>query len=118
MTTSIYIWDPADGAALPELPPLPIDSLVAGTLLLLQEAATLPQPGHISIDETQSITLQFDGEPASLTAITRWARRFGGLVTSEPHQTERGPQIWCRTKFCFYGVAVTVFAHIPDPGGS
>ena len=42
--TSIHIYDPADGAALPELPPLPIGVLVVGTAELLQQAADLPQP--------------------------------------------------------------------------
>jgi hypothetical protein len=114
--TSTRTYDPSTSPALPELPPLPIDGLVAGALNLLQDAAALPQPGHLSIDDTQSITLQFDPEPASLKAITRWARRFGGLMTSEPHQTEDGPQTWCRTEFHYYGVAVRAFAHIPaDP---
>jgi hypothetical protein len=102
------------GTPLPHFPPLPIGGLVAGALNLLQEAAALPQPGHISIDDTQSITVQFDGEPASLKAITRWALHFGGLVVSEPHQTESGPQTWCRTGFHYCGIAVRAFAHIPD----
>ena len=102
--------------ALPAFAPLPISGLVAGALNLLQEAASLPQPGHISIDDTQSIMVQFDPEPASLKAITRWALRFGGTVTSEPHHTDSGPQTWCRTNFTYCGVHVTVFAHIPaDP---
>ncbi len=111
--TSIHTYHPADGAVPPELPPLPIDGLVAGTLNLLQEAAGLPQPVHISIDDTQSIRLQFEMEPPSLKAITRWALRFGGVVVSEPHQTEGGPQTWCRTEFSYYGVAVMAYAHIP-----
>ena len=42
--TSIHIYDPKDGAALPELPPLPIGVLAVGTADLLQQAADLPQP--------------------------------------------------------------------------
>lgn len=114
--TSTRTYDPDMSPELPEFPPLPIDGLVAGALNLLQEAASLPQPGHVSIDDTQHISLMFDYEPASLKAVTRWALRFGGTVTSEPHDTPCGPQIWCRTKFTYYGVDVTVFAHIPaDP---
>ena len=111
--TSIQLYDPGDGAVPPELPPLPIDGLAAGTLNLLQEAAGLPYPVHISIDDGQVITLQFDAATPSLKAITRWALRFGGVVLSEPHQTENGPQTWCRTEFSYYGVAVRAFAHIP-----
>lgn len=114
--TSTRTYDPDTSPELPEFPPLPIDGLVAGALNLLQEAASLPQPGHISIDDTQHIMVQFDGEPASLKAITRWALHFGGTVASEPHHIDSGPQTWCRTEFTYYGVDVTVFAHLPaDP---
>ena len=47
--TSIHIYDPSDGAALPELPPLPIGVLAVGTADLLQQAADLPQPRYIFI---------------------------------------------------------------------
>lgn len=114
--TTTSTRDPGSGPALPHYLPLPISGLVAGALNLLQDAAALPQPGHISIDDTQSITLQFDPEPASLKAITRWALRFGGGVTSEPHQTKDGPQTWCRTEFTYCGIAVRAFTHTPaDP---
>ena len=53
--TSIYIFDPSDGAALPELPPLPIGVLAVGTADLLQQAADLPQPHYITISSTQSV---------------------------------------------------------------
>ena len=42
--TSIHTYDPSHGAALPELPPLPIGVLAVGTADLLQQAADLPQP--------------------------------------------------------------------------
>src|SRR5580704_3760565 len=74
--TSIRIYDPADGTALPELPPLPIGVLVIGTAELLQQAADLPQPRFISIYDGQAISLQFAPEQASLRAVTRWALRF------------------------------------------
>ena len=49
--TSIHIYDPSDGAALPELPPLPIGVLAVGTADLLQQAADLPQPAlHLHLD--------------------------------------------------------------------
>ena len=119
--TIIRIYDPKDGPALPELPPLPIGSLVVGTLNLLQEAANLPQPRYITVADTQDISLQFDADPASLRAITRWALRFGGVLISEPHHDETGMATYCHTEFSYYGVAVTAYAVIPagpasDPG--
>ncbi len=113
MTT--YIYDPAaTGPALPDLPPLPIGALAVGLVNLLQEAADLPQPSSITIYDLEVISLQFAPEPASLRAITRWALRFGGVVTSNPHEdTTHRPETWCRTKFDYYGVAIDGFAHIP-----
>ena len=110
--TSIHIYDPA-APALPELPPLPIGALVAGTLNLLQEAADLPEPRYITVSDTQAITLQFAPARASLRAITRWALRFGSVMTSKPAQGTTGAETWCRTEFGYYGIAVTAYAHIP-----
>jgi hypothetical protein len=111
--TSIYIYDPDDGAELPELPPLPIGVLAVGTADLLQQAADLPQPHYITISSSQSVDFQFAPEQASVRAITRWALRFGSVVTSEPHQGTDGPEIWHRTEFGYFGIAVTAYAHIP-----
>ena len=110
--TSIRTYDP-DGAALPELPPLPIGVLAVGTAELLQQAADLPQPHYITISSTQSVDFQFAPEQASARAITRWALRFGSVVTSEPHQGKDGPETWYRTDFGYFGIAVTAYAHIP-----
>ena len=111
--TSIYIFDPSDGAALPELPPLPIGVLAVGTADLLQQAADLPQPHYITISSTQRVDFQFAPEQASARAITRWALRYGSVVTSEPHQGQDGPQTWYRADFDYFGIAVTAYAHIP-----
>jgi hypothetical protein len=111
--TSIRIWDPGDGTALPELPPLPIGVLAVGTADLLQQAADLPQPHYITISSTQAVDFQFAPEQASVRAITRWALRFGSVVTSDPHQGKNGPETWCRTDFDYFGIAVTAYAHIP-----
>ena len=85
---------------------------------------TCPSPGPSTVYEEQLISLQFDRGPASLRAITRWALRFGGVLISEPHQDDNGPQTYCHTKFPYYGVAVTAYAVIPaepapdpEPGG-
>ncbi len=73
----------------------------------------LPQPHYITISSTQSVDLQFAPVKASVRAITRWALRFGGVVTSAPHEGKDGPETWCRTNFDYYGVAVMAYAHIP-----
>ena len=58
--------------------------------------------------------MQFAPEQASMQAITRWALRFGSVVTSEPRTANDGPETWCRhADFGYYGVAVTAYAHIP-----
>jgi len=112
--TSIRIYDPADGPALPELPPLSIGVLVVGAAELLQQAADLPQPCCIFIYGHQAISLQFAPEQASGQAVTRWAHRFGSLVTSQPGQgKDGGPETWHRADFDYYGIAVTAYAHVP-----
>ena len=111
--TTIHMYDPDPGAALPELPPLPVGSLVVGALNLLQEAADLPQPRHLTVCDAQAIILQFGEEPASVRAITRWALRFGGVLVSEPHHDHDGVATYCHTEFAYYGVAITVYAFLP-----
>ena len=111
--TSIRIYDPADGAAPPELPPMSIGVLAAGAAELLQQAADLPQPWFIAIFDTQSISLQFAPEQASIRAVTRWALRFGSVMTSQPGEGHDDPESWHRTTFDYYGIAVTVYTHIP-----
>ena len=111
--TSTRTHDQADGPALPELPPLPIGVLVAGTAELLQQAADLPQPIYLTVSHTQSIDLQFAPEQASIRAITRWAARFGSVMTSQPGTGTDGTKTWYRTDFSYYGIAVSAYAHIP-----
>ena len=112
--TSIHAYDPSSGAVPPELPPMSIATLAVGLVDVLSDADNLPQPCYISIhDSSQSFDLQFAPVKASLTALTRWALRFGAVLTSEPHEGEHGPETWCRVKFDHYGVAVTAYAHIP-----
>ena len=111
--TSIRTYDP-DGAALPELPPMLIGALAAGTAELLQQAADLPQPCYIAIFDIQHVSIQFAKEQASAQAVNRWAHRFGSVMTSQPGQgTDGGPRTWHRTDFDYYGIAVTAYAHIP-----
>jgi len=52
-------------------------------------------------------------------AITRWARRFGGVVITETRQGQDGPETWCTAKFSYYGVTVKAYARIPaDPASN
>jgi len=112
--TSIRTYDPGDGPALPELPPLPIGVLVVGTAELLQQAADLPQPRHIFIyQHGQAVSMQFAPEQASIRAITRWALRFGSVLTSQPGDRNDRPGTWYQADFDYYGIAVSAYAHIP-----
>jgi hypothetical protein len=113
--TSIDIRNPSTvNEALAELPPLPIAALMIGIYNLLQEGADLPQPQYVSVSETsQHIDMLFPGEQASLRAITHWAHRFGGVVASKPHNSERGPRTYCVAAFGYYGLAVEAYAFIP-----
>jgi hypothetical protein len=114
LMTSIHTYDPASaGAALPELPPLPIGVLAVAAADLLQWAADLPQPRYITIHATQAIRVQFVSEQASVRAVAQWARRFGGVVVIEPIEAEDGPKMYHRTEFDYYGIAVTAYAVIP-----
>jgi hypothetical protein len=112
--TSIRTCDPATaGTALPDLPPLPIGALVVGAAELLQQAANLPAPVYVTVHDTQTISVLFAQHPASKLAITRWARRFGSVVTSYPDEEQPDTWTWYRADFDYYGIAVTVFAKIP-----
>jgi hypothetical protein len=99
--------------ALPELPPLPIGALVVGASELLQQAADLPSPVYVTVHDTQAISVLFDEHPASKLAITRWARRFGSVVTSYPDEEQPDTWTWYRADFSYYGIAVTIFTKIP-----
>jgi hypothetical protein len=115
--TSISTRTPEGRTALPELPPASIAVLAVGTAELLQQSPDLPQPVCIFIYDHQAVSMQFAKEQASMRAITRWALRFGSVVTSEPHQGKDGPETWCRTDFDYFGIVVTAYAHIPADSG-
>ena len=66
------------------------------------------RPGH---------HLQFDEDPASLRAITRWALRFGGVLVTQPHHDQNGMATYCHTAFPYYGVATTAYASCPPRPG-
>lgn len=117
--TTLHSYNPKDpAAALPELPLLPIGSLVVGALNLLNAAVDLPRPVSLTVCDDQAIICQFDEDPASLRAITRWALRFGGVLVSEPHHDEHGMVTFCHAEFSYYGVEITVYAFLPAPPGA
>lgn len=96
-----------------ELPPLPVGALAYGAVELLDEALDLPQPRYMTVSSTQHVGLQFDNDRSSFAAITKWALRFGGVLTSTPHSGEDGPQTLCRLEFDYYGVPIEAYAFIP-----
>lgn len=108
--TSIQNYDPA---ATGPLPPAAIGVLVAGAVDLLQQGSDLPQPRYITISTTQSIDLQFTSDAAGANAVTRWAMRFGGVLTAEPHEGQHGLHLHCTAQIDYYGVRVTAYALIP-----
>jgi hypothetical protein len=109
--TSIHIYDPkATGSASEKLTPLPISALVIATWNLLEEAADLPQPRYLTVSRGQSIDLQFP----DARSITRWALRFGGVLTSTPVKADAtGPRILCQAQFDYYGIRAEAYAIIP-----
>ena len=74
--------------------------------------------GHAGDDLVDVIDLLVPGSLEDvLTAITRWALRFGAVVISTPHQGPNGPRAICHAEFDYCGIAVTLYAFIP-PGAS
>ena len=107
-------YDPTTvGPALPELPPLPIGALAVGVANLLEDAAQLPPPRYIALFVPEQVSMQFAPAEPSMKAITRWAKRFGGVVITEHRQGKSGPEIWCSTKFSYYGVSVQAYTRVP-----
>jgi hypothetical protein len=112
--TSIHTYDPQTaGPALPPLPPLPLGALAVGVANLLQDAAQLPQPRYVALFDPEQVSIQFAPVKASIKAITRWARHFGGVVVTEARPSQDGPETWCTAEFSYYGVSVKAYARIP-----
>ncbi len=115
--TSIHIYDPASGPALPDLPPLPMGVLVVGMADLFQQAADLPAPTSITVYDTQHVSMQFAQDKGSVRAITRWAARFGSVMTTRPGKVRYDDRldtgIWYQAGFGYYGITVEAFAFIP-----
>jgi hypothetical protein len=111
--TTIHTYNPADGAVPPGLPPMSIATLAVGLVDVLSDAHDLPQPRYISIHEcSQGIALQFAPAKASVKALTRWALRFGAVLTSVPYQDEDSAGTVYRVQFDYNGMAAEAYAVI------
>jgi hypothetical protein len=109
--TSIHIHDlKAADSDSAKLTPLPISALVIATWNLLEEAADLPQPRHLTVSSGQRIDVQLpDGR-----SVTRWALRFGGVLSSTPvKDDDKGPRTLYQVEFDYYGIRVEAYAIIP-----
>jgi hypothetical protein len=109
--TSIHFYDPkTTGSASAKLTPLPISALLIATWNLLEEAADLPQPRYLTVSSGQSIDLQFP----DARSITRWALRFGGVLSSKPVKADsKGPRTLYQLEFDYYGIHAEAYAIIP-----
>ena len=63
--------------------------------------------------QNQSDDLLFASAQASVRAITRWAARFGSVMTSQPGKGTDGTETWYRTDFGYYGLDRHGLRHIP-----
>jgi hypothetical protein len=114
----VHFTDPDPGQlAAAALPPLPIGAIVAGTADLMNQATGLPQPGYIAISSDQRICLQFTGDRPGARAVSQWAVRFGGVLTSEHCQDQGSCYQLCELRFDYYGVRVAAYALIPAAPG-
>jgi hypothetical protein len=114
MTSTSFHDQTTLDTTLAALPPLPMAALMIGVYNLLCEGADLSQPRYVSVSEAcQHIDLQFRREQSSLQAITQWSRRFGGVLTQEPHDGDLGPSTFVKAAFDYYGLEVETYAFIP-----
>jgi len=110
----LYPYDPANGPAVPDLPPINIGALTVGLSDLFGRASGLVLPRSVLINETaQAYLLTFAPDPDSIRVITSWAIRFGGVVeshTCSPDGTQRQHII---LTFEYFGVQVDAFTFLP-----
>ena len=113
----LYPFDPANGPAVPDLPPISIGVLSVGLTDLLDRASGLPLPRHVIISEPQQeFALQFAPVPDSAQVITSWAMRFGGVLQTHTCEPEPGaPHKHIKFTFDFYGITVEAYTFIPLP---
>jgi hypothetical protein len=111
-----YPFDPANGPAVPDLPPISIGALAIGLDDLFGRAEGLVLPRTVLINETaQEFLLAFASDPDSLKVITSWAVRFGGVVESHICDAPGTPHRHTSVTFDYFGVQVDAYAFIPLP---
>ena len=92
--TSIHTYDPAGRHGAARAAAAAHRRLVVGAAELLQQAADLPQPRlHHRARQPRASTCSSLRTQASMRAITRWARRFGSVVTSQPATARTAPNL-------------------------
>jgi hypothetical protein len=112
----LYSFDPANGPAVPDLPPINIGALAIGLGDLFGRANGLVLPRTVVINETaQEFMLMFAPDPDSARVITTWAMRFGGVVESHVCEALGSPHRHICATFDYYGVQVDAYTFIPLP---
>ena len=110
----LYSFDPANGPAVPDLPPINIAALSVGLTDLFGRAEGLVLPRTVVINETaQEFMLMFAPDPDSARVITTWAMRFGGVVDSHICEALGTPHRHICATFDYYGVTVAAYTFIP-----
>ena len=93
---------------------LSLAGLTTSAAALLADAADLPQPAAVSVDDSQRIDLVFDPDPASYPVLAAWAEKHGGTLTSQRWRNSAGtPVNICRVQFAYHDAEVIAFAVIP-----
>jgi hypothetical protein len=110
----LHSFDPADGPALPDLPPISIGALAVGLTDLFGKADGLVMPRTVVINETaQELMMMFAPVADSARIITAWAMRFGGVVDAHVCEALSSPHRHITATFDYYGVTVDAYTFIP-----
>jgi hypothetical protein len=110
----LYPYDPANGPAVPDLPPINIGALTIGLGDLFGRASGLVLPRTVLINETaQEYMLMFSSDPDSVRVIASWAKRFGGVLDSHVCSTDGTQYRHICLTFEYYGVTVDAYTFLP-----
>ena len=109
-------FDPNSGPVLPDLP-LSVAALAARLTDLFAQAEGLVLPWIATADEAnQLLALEFGPDQQSISDITAWSFRFGGVVQSHPCGMFDHDTLHVIANIDFDGITVSAFAFIPPPG--